>query len=311
MCHPQLSVVVVIASDTTDRRCDLALLAGTLAALHAQISPPSLEIIVPYHPEIQRIENLKSIYPDVIFKPVTDVSIKAGSREHHDELRARGVGDARGQVIALLEDHACPDPDWARNVWEEHRKSFAVITGAIENGIDRPLNWAAYFCDFFRYQNPLPEGETHFASSANSSYKRAALERLRPIPFDVFAETTVNRALLQQGERIGLSSRIIVRLQRKNLVSATALKEFFIWGRSYGAERSRMVGVKRWALALLTPLLPGLKVVRMARTTFSRRRLSGAFMRAFPVVCLLCLCWSAGELTGYLTGSAGGNRSSA
>ncbi len=28
------------------------------------------------------------------------------------------------------------------------RTGYAAIGGAIENGINRPLNWAVYYCDF-------------------------------------------------------------------------------------------------------------------------------------------------------------------
>src|ERR1700681_5044734 len=101
---------------------------------------------------------------------------RSGSREHHDELRARGLALARGYIVALIEDHGIPAPDWCAQILESHRQPFAVVGGAIENGIDRPLNWAVYYCDFLRYQNPLQEGTSAFASDANVSYKRSALE---------------------------------------------------------------------------------------------------------------------------------------
>ena len=71
--------------------------------------------------------------------------------------------------------------------------------GAIENSIDRPLNWAVYFCDFLRYQTPLPDGESALASDANVSYKRTALQAIQPVWRDVFHETSVNAALRARG----------------------------------------------------------------------------------------------------------------
>ena len=41
-----------------------------------------------------------------------------------------------------------------------HREYYAAIGGAIENGVDRPLNWAVYYSDFGRYQNPFQSGES-------------------------------------------------------------------------------------------------------------------------------------------------------
>jgi hypothetical protein len=301
--NAQLSVVLVICSDTTDAELDLSILEGNLAALHAQVSPPTLEIIVPYAAPTRGIEELQKNYPDVLFMPVSDLATYqgAGSREHHDELRARGLAEARGQVVALLEDHGYPDPHWSRNMWAEQQREFAAVGGAIENDIDRPLNWAVYFCDFFRYQNPVPAGENRLASDVNVSYKRAALNSLRPLLYPCFRETTVNQALVDRGHRILLSPAVIVRQTRTNLRMGGALRERFIWGRSYAGGRSREIGEKRLLLGMLCPILPAILVLRIARTVFERRRLVGPFLKALPLLIPLMTSWSLGELVGYFT----------
>jgi hypothetical protein len=122
-----------------------------------------------------------------------------GGREHHDVLRARGLAAAHGDLVGLLEVHARPDPQWCASVAAAHRQPYAAVGGAIENGVDRPLNWAVYYCDFGRYQNPVPAGETLFASDANVTYKRAALEGVRPSWQESFREVVVNRALTSLG----------------------------------------------------------------------------------------------------------------
>jgi len=302
---PQLSVVVVIVSDTTDARCDLSLLSGNLAALHSQVDPPRMEILVPYEPTGQSMEELQQQYPDVIFKPVTDLATHSragGSREHHDELRARGIAESRGEIVALLEDHGYPDRNWARNIWTEHQREHAAVGGAMENGVDRPLNWAVYFCDFFRYQNPVPEGDSFSATDANISYKRSILDALRPLLRSHFRETVINQALLERGAKIFLSRSIVVYQKRKNLRLRSALKERFIWGRSYAAGRSQSIGSKRFVLGAFSPILPLLIVARIAKTVLSRRRLVTPFLKSAPLVFLLAVFWSLGELVGYLTG---------
>ncbi len=301
--NPQLSVVLVICSDTTDARVDLSILDGNLAALHAQVSPPTLEIIVPYAAPAAGIEELQKKYPDVIFRPIVDLSTYQGPgcREHHDELRARGLAEARGEVVALLEDHGYPDCHWARNSWTTHQQEFAAVGGAIENDIDRSLNWAVYFCDFFRYHNPIPAAESRLASDVNVSYKRVALDSIRPLLFPSFRETTVNQALVDRGQKILLSPEVIVRQTRKNLRLGGALKERFIWGRSYAGGRSREIGEKRLLLGMLCPILPAILVSRIARTVFERRRLVGAFLKALPLLLPLTISWSLGELVGYFT----------
>ena len=185
---PALSVIVVISSDTISPRADVSHLKGCLDALSRQQDPPATEIIVPHHPDVDGIEELSTRFPAVVFVPVPGTSIAnrvGGGREHHDVLRAHGLNIATGEVIALLEDYARPDPDWSATIVAAHRRQWAAVGGAIENGIDRPLNWAVYFCDFGKYQNPLPARadavrvrHQHLLQTCGAGGDSAALERL-------------------------------------------------------------------------------------------------------------------------------------
>jgi hypothetical protein len=225
------------------------------------------------------------------------------SREHHDALRARGLAAARGEIVALLEDHARPDPRWCSHIVEAHRLPHAAIGGAIENDVDRPLNWAVYFCDFYRYLNPVRAGTADGASDANVSFKRRSLEAIRPVWHDAFHEPAVNAALAERGETLALSPDIVVVQHREELRPVEALKERFVWGRSYAAIRSAAATRGRRAfLVAVSPTLPPLLIVRMARTVAERGRLGGAFLRALPWIALLTTSWSLGELTGYAMG---------
>jgi hypothetical protein len=309
--NPDLSVIVAIVSDTTDRP-DVSHLEPCLQALCRQVDSPRMEIIVPYHPSVEGIARLAGEYPNVRFLEVSDLRTytgRGGSREHHDELRARGLALARGRIIALIEDHGIAGPEWSARVMASHHRPFAAVGGAIENSIDRPLNWAVYFCDFLRYQNPLPDGESTIASDANVSYKRAALDSIKPVWRQVFHETAVNSALRVRGEKLATAPDVVVFQQRQNLRLAAALKERFVWGRSYAATRAGLTGVpKRAFLAVFSPALPLLMVARMTVMAWRKRRTLGRFLQALPLTSALAVSWSWGELTGYLTGRANAPR---
>ena len=307
MNPPVLSVVVVVVSDTVSRSAGLAPLARCLEALERQIDAPETEVIVPYlprHEEVEELDHLTHRFPRVLFLAARDVRSPVGaSREHHDMLRARGLAAARGEIVALLEDHARPDPRWCGHVVEAHRLPHAAIGGAIENDIDRPLNWAVYFCDFHRYLNPVRAGATEVASDANVSFKRRSLEAIRPVWEGSFHEPDVNAALAQRGETLALSPDIVVVQHREGLRPVEALKERFVWGRSYAAARgAAATWERRVFLTALCPALPLLLTARMARTVADRRRLGRAFLRALPWTLLLTSSWSLGELTGYVAG---------
>ena len=304
---PRFSVVVAIVSDTTGSP-DTTHLEPCLEALVRMPSDSLTEIVVPFYPAVKGISALKVRYPSVNFVEVTDLKTytgRSGSREHHDELRARGLAVARGEVVALIEDHGIVTPDWSTRLLEAHAGASAAVGGAIENGIDRPLNWAVYFCDFLRYQNPLPEGETAIVSDANVAYKRIALESIRPIWQEIFHEASVTAALRSRGQQIILAPAAVLHQHRLGLRVNSALRERFVWGRSYAATRARLARLSQRAFwAVFAPALPALMMARMTRMAWQKRRTMNAFLKAFPLTCALAVSWSCGEWVGYVTGRA-------
>lgn len=303
-----LSVVVSIVSDTADGRCDLSLLSACLNALAGQIAAPAMEVVVPYPSQLDGMAEVMGRFQEVTFVECDRLKAytgKGGTREHHDELRARGLAAARGDILGLLEDHALPSPHWAAAMTEAHRQRHAGVGGAMDNAVDRPLNWAVYFCDFGRYQNPVPEGDSFIASDANVTYKRAALQAIRSVWQEAFREAEVNAALMANGQKLALCSGAVVFQHRVGLRLVPALRERFIWGRSYAAGRSKSMSVpKRILFGIFSPVLPPLLLFRTARIALGRRSKLVEFAYALPLVALLTLGWSCGELCGYLVGSA-------
>jgi hypothetical protein len=267
-----------------------------------------MEILVPHHPFVDGIATMCERYPSVRFLEISDLRTytgRPGSREHHDELRARGLGLARGRIVALTEDHGVPAAAWAACLVEGHRQPYAALGGAIENAIDRPLNWAVFFCDFLRYRNPLPKGETAAVSDANVAYKRAALEPIRSVWQEVFHETSVNRALRARGEKLTLAPGAVLYQRRHGLTLRGALRERFVWGRSYGATRARLAGAAPrlfWSVFGLG--IPFLILARMTMCAWKKRRTMPQFLKVLPLTTALVVSWSCGELTGYWTGRA-------
>jgi hypothetical protein len=305
--NPPLSVVVAIVSDTTGHP-DTVHLEPCLEALGRQPLASTMEIIVPYHPAVRGITALKGRFPNVHFLEVADLRTYTGgggSREHHDELRARGLAVARGKVVALIEDHGIVAPDWSTRLLEAHAGPFAALGGAIENGVDRPLNWAVYFCDFLRYQNPLPEGETAIVSDANVAYKRTALESIRPIWQEIFHEASVTAALRSRGQKLSLAPAAVLYQHRQGLRVSSALRERFVWGRSYAATRARLAHLpQRVFWAVFAPSLPVLMMARMTLVAWQKRRTMTAFLKALPLTSALAVSWACGEWIGYVTGRA-------
>src|SRR5829696_2935948 len=109
-----LSVVIVMASDTVRRPAHAGHLRHCLHGLRLQRHAPALDIVVPHLPGVSGIEALTREFPDVRFFEVSNLPPlpRGPYRDHHDDLRSRGLEVTRGPVVAMLEDHEVPDPHW-------------------------------------------------------------------------------------------------------------------------------------------------------------------------------------------------------
>ncbi len=302
----ELSVIVVPIGDTVVPVCQTVELTQCLQGLLTQDSPPTMEIMVPVHEGVLNLDELKQQFSAVRFLPV-DGLLKTGprvfTRDHHDQLRACAVAKARGNIVACLEDHVIPAPDWARQMVLAHDGTCDVVGGAIENGVDHALNWAIFLCDLGRYQPPVSEGDSPFASVVNVSYKRCSLEAVKSVWQTSFNETAVHAKLLEVGNGIELSNGPLVSQQRKNLRVGVVLREFAVWGRSYAARRCSTVNpVRRLTYALLSPVLPMVLLMRIIRRAVSRSTKVSVLARSCPFAAVIVICAAWGELMGYWTG---------
>ena len=63
---------------------------------------------------------------------------------------------------------------------------------------------------------------------------------------------------------------------------------------------------RRVILAVLSPLLPILLLLRMTLSVVRKRRSVGSFLRALPFTVCMVIAIAWGELLGYVTGRASG-----
>jgi len=284
-----------------------AFLAAALQALEAQTGAPAFEVIVPFDDSVEGIDGLRARFPEVTYLAVEGTAALGRSGDPGvahlaiDRRRAAALAAARGDVVALTDEWSLPAADWCAELVRAHRAPHAVIGGAIACGRDRTVNWALFFMDAGRYQNPLPEGPAVFVTDVNVSYKRTALERC-DVWRKEYHETRLHDALRAQGQGLWLTPRLVVAVDRRDLGLAAALRERFAWARLYAGRRAREVPAPtRALLALGAPLLAAILPWRQFRMSWKRGAHRGAFLRCLPVLLLMDLVWAAGETTGYLT----------
>jgi len=283
-----LTVVVVILGGR-------GYLPRCLEALTHQADVQGVEILVPCDDRIPDVPALAVQFPAVRFVPVE-------GRRTYAELRAIGFGLARGEVVALTEDHCVPEAAWCARILEAHAAPHAVIGGVVDKGADTLLNWAIYLCDFSRYMSPVPEGPADYLTDCNVSYKTSRLASVRNLWTEAFHETTVHWALQDRGETLWLSPKIIVHQQR-SLGFLAALHERYAFGRLFASTRVAAVGLgRRLTFAALSWLLPLHLSARVALNVLHKGRHRAVFVKALPLVLGLNSVWAWGEFVGYVTG---------
>jgi hypothetical protein len=298
----KLSILLtVVSGKEAVRRC--------LMVLTPQIDFSDSEIIVPFDKWSATVGDLATEFPQVLFHFVEDLGLAncadISAHEHrlYDRRRAVGLRLSRGNIVAMIEDHAIPAEDWCQCILKAHEQSYEVIGGAIENAVDRPLNWAWYYCDFGRYGRPFENGEAEYVSDINVAYKRDALESVRDVWREAYHETTVHWALRNRGTKLFLDERMLVFQNRPPLSIKKIWRERRDWGRIFAETRAgEMSFTKRFIYATGAIFLPPLLLARALKNMRRQKRTVPQILSATPYLLFLLIGWSVGELTGYLLG---------
>jgi hypothetical protein len=291
--QPSLSVVVVVLTGGKNY------LSRCLASLTEQCAAPSPEIIVPCDESARHLLSLSQEFPEVRFLNI------ARERLTYAELRAAGIKESQGRIVAITEDHCTPSPDWCEQIARAHEAPYAAIGGAVEKRVpDSPLNWAFYLADYLRYMRPLPAAPSHTLTDCNVSYKRSALDAIATVWESEFHEPNVHAALHARGETLWLEPQIVV-YQQRSLDLMSGIRDRYAFGRLFASTRfSKLTLAQRLLYSLLTLALPVVLVARVAGHILRKRRFLGEFVRALPYLILISTVWAGGEFLGYLTGTA-------
>jgi hypothetical protein len=226
------------------------------------------------------------------------------------QLRLAAYRAAKGDVIAVTEDHCFVAPDWIQRILAAHASypEAGVVGGAVLNGTDRKLvDWAA----FFLTQGPhMPPLETGFAARvsgpANCSYKRRVLERLGGDDEQGVIDFLELPVALED-EKLVTDDSIRVLHHQSQGFWGTSLAEFDN-GRTIAGYRRREATRGDYLRILGSPVLPLYRAGRAMRIVGRKERPPRARLKAAPAHLWFQYCAMAGELLGYATGPGGSPR---
>ena len=281
---PMLTVVVA-------SWCDEARLRRCLASVTAQ--QPTLEIVVATSLLPANIARVIDAFPQVTF------SYHGGANVF--QLRAFGATIARGELIAIIEDHVTVSAGWATALVDAYNAGYGVLGGPIDAGESySAFNRALYLVEYGMHMPPALSGTTRFVSGVNVAYSRRLLDETEAVWGAQFMENEVNDALRASRVEPYLVCDAIVTTDLPFTLSQ-ATHHLFEGARHYAQYRSaHESSAKRWLRFVTSPLIVPTLLARLtARIACRQPAMLLQAMVSLPYVLVLLTAWASGERAGY------------
>ena len=223
--------------------------------------------------------------------------IECARRAGVPQLRRDAVFAARGELLALAEDHCEYPADWLTTLERGLEDGAAASGGAVANGRHTYVGWAQYFTRYAAFLPPGEPGLTTHLPGNNACYRTTDLLSRRDRLRDGFWEAEFNDSLRSEGLRLVQTGAIARQRQHREC------REYFVLryrhGRCYGGRRMEAAGPGEPSrLWLRAPLIPAVLFLRTVRAAAP----APAFLVTSPLVLAYQLAWAAGELVGYAAG---------
>jgi glycosyltransferase involved in cell wall biosynthesis len=230
--------------------------------------------------------------------------VRRTERETVPDLRRRGMEVARGDIVAIIEEHCLAAPDWLARAIEAHSGGdYGVVGGpVVDYNYKRLRDWVVYFCEYNNYFPPWREGESHDLGSANIAYSRAVLLKYKELLSCGYWEAGLHPRLLADGVKFRPVPTMVV-YHRGPFNYGYYLRQRYWFSRAFAGARSRHLPASRkLAYSLASPLVPFLLLARMAQRVSRQHCRVSKFVQSLPLLIPVLFVYVAGELVGYLAG---------
>ncbi|HEX7977921.1 MAG TPA: glycosyltransferase family A protein [Gemmatimonadaceae bacterium] len=161
---PALSVVLVAGGG-------LAGIARTMRHLRAQTARDRIELIVV-------AESAHTLDCNALGGAVFAACrvVEVGPITQRGDAAAKGIRAATAPIVAMIEDHSYPEPEWAEAFLRAHAGPWTVVGPVVANANpDYVASWVNYVLSYGIFAPPVAGGERDLLPWHNSAYKREAL----------------------------------------------------------------------------------------------------------------------------------------
>ena len=167
-----------------------------LDSLRSQAASPGVEVIVVDRCGAEVSSRISKEYPYVRLLQA-DVS---NHRPGVPELRAQGVREAKGAIVAIVEEHCVVPANWIETIRRSIQPGDAAIGGPIlDDDYARLRDWVVYFSEYHNYMPPWTAGERTMLNGANIAYPREMLLKHLDVLGHGFWEVVLHPQLSKEG----------------------------------------------------------------------------------------------------------------
>ncbi|MDQ6888391.1 MAG: glycosyltransferase [Gemmatimonadota bacterium] len=290
---PDAPTISVVVASNRDR----ALLDACLGSLRPQCTRAGAELIVARAGLDREASALRRAFPGVRF-------VSASEDASIPQLRAIGMAEASGDIVALTEDHCVADEHWLETLTRHAGEGADVVGGGMENAQRaRSVDWGAYFAEygFFAPARRSDEMAVPLLTAANVAYHRRVVDQVVALARQDQWENVAHERLMASGSILRFASTAAI-YQNQNYSFGPFCANRYEHGRDYARKRlTDAPEVSRLLHLVGSPLLPFVLTWRVAQAA-GRHRM-GTFIRALPATFAFLTAWSIGEAVGYLRGA--------
>jgi hypothetical protein len=209
------------------------------------------------------------------------------------ELRARAVERARGDIVALTEDHCLVGSDWCRQILDAFSSNPDVmaVTGPVLNGsTDRLIDQANFLHTFASCVPPVSRTQIdRCPPSANVAFRRCAIGS-GPIPAG-HIELAISPRLFRER---------LFHVHDAITVTHVQSHGFWLTLRAHFDNGRSTTGLHR--VPLTRRQLPWSPLRGALRAMSPEARATPAVRGSLPLMFLLSCCHAAGEVAGIIAG---------
>ncbi len=288
-----LSVIVVTVGDYTTLR-------RVVRFLRAQTIQSKLEVVV-VAPDAKSLEGWAAEEQQGFCKWTT---LFVGAIDNREYASAAGIRAATASFVALIEDHAFPDPTWAERLVARLAGPWAAAGPAVVNANPGFLSWSNMLLAFAAWPTSGTPGEMDGIVLHNCAYNRDVLMSYGPRLGDLLArEGGLFATMRADGHKSFFEPAAVVHHTMPSALGATVRHQFNA-GRLYAATRAsgeRWSMPKRLFYMALGPVLPFIQMVTRRTEVLAGRR-GAAVAVALPPLFFGLTLDSAGQMFGYVFG---------